>query len=288
MLHSMTAFSRHGVESPQATLTWEIYTLNHRYLDITCKLPEILRDLEPQLRERVNRYLHRGKVDCQLKYQPTEQTRRTLALNPDLLQQFIRVSQEVQNALGQNITLSITDLLNWPGILQNTAPDMKQLQQYALNAFDETLQDLLNMRRREGQALQAYLTTHLDQLLEQVNVIKQRLPTVLTWQREKILARIAELQISVENSRLEQELLFLTQKMDTAEEIGRLQMHVAELQQTFTTTGPIGRRMDFLMQELHREANTLGAKSLDATMTHAVVNLKVLIEQMREQIQNIE
>lgn len=289
MIRSMTAFARRSIEKNASALTLEIYTLNHRYLDITLKLPETLRFLEPQLRERITRQMRRGKVECQLKYKSVNAPEYALVFNQNLLQTFAEATQNVRAAFKQDPVVSLTDLLTWPGMLQNTENDDHiLLQQDVLLLFDETLQELISMRQREGLALKTHLQAHLEQLTKEVENIKQHLPMLLKQHREKILTRIAALQITVDPTRLEQELLFITQKSDVCEEIERLQMHMVEVQKTLETPDAVGRRLDFLMQELHREANTLGSKSLDGQITHSVVNLKVWIEQMREQVQNIE
>lgn len=289
MIRSMTAFARRSLEKNANALTLEIHSLNHRYLDITFKLPETLRFLEPQLRERITQQMRRGKIECQLKHKIIHTPERGLLFNKDLLQAFAQAAQNTRTLFKQDLSISLTDLLAWPDMLQNSAhEDSALLQQDVLQLFDETLQELISVRQREGLALKAYLHTHLEELANEVENIKKHIPKLLKEYRKKILDRIDALKITVDPTRLEQELLFITNKSDVCEEIERLQLHMTEVRKTLETPDSVGRRLDFLMQELHREANTLGSKSLDGQVTHAVVNLKVWIEQMREQVQNIE
>ncbi|HVV69881.1 MAG TPA: YicC/YloC family endoribonuclease [Gammaproteobacteria bacterium] len=287
MIHSMTAFTRHGLQQDWGVITWELRTVNHRYFELDFRLPESLRELEMPLRERASHYLHRGKVECHLKYKPTE-ANAGFSINQDLIQQLAKAGQEVRSLWGDNMTTSVTSVLSWPGVLQSVELDKEALHQSVLTLFDTALREIGMIRQREGLALQQRIEERLKQVLVEVDHIKQRLPVVFTHQRHKIQARIEEFKLAIDPQRLEEEVLQLMQKMDISEEVERLEIHVDEVYQSLKTKGAVGRRLDFLMQELHREANTLGSKSADAEVTHAAIRLKVLIEQMREQVQNVE
>jgi uncharacterized protein (TIGR00255 family) len=287
MIHSMTAFTRHSLQQDWGVITWELRTVNHRYFELDLRLPESLRELEMPLRERASRYLHRGKIECHLKYKSAEGN-TGFSINQDLMRQLAKAGQEVKEIWGNTLTASITSVLSWPGILQSVEADKEALHQSVLTLFDTALTEIGTMRQREGLALQQRIAERLDQVLVEVDRVKQRLPVVFSHQRNKIQTRIEEFKLAIDPQRLEEEVLQLMQKMDVSEEVERLEIHVDEARQTLKTKGAVGRRLDFLMQELHREANTLGSKSADAEVTHAAIRLKVLIEQMREQVQNVE
>ncbi len=287
MIHSMTAFTRHSLQKDWGIITWELRTVNHRYFELDLRLPESLRELEMPLRERASHYLHRGKIECHLKYKPKEGS-IGFSINRDLMRQLAKAAEEAKEIWGQTMTPSVTGILSWPGVLQSLEVNKEALHQNILTLFDTALHEIGLMRLREGQSLQQRIEERLDQVLTEVTAVKQRLPVVFSHQRNKIQGRIEEFKLAIDQNRLEEELLMLMQKMDVAEEVERLEIHVAEVRQTLNTPGAVGRRLDFLMQELHREANTLGSKSADAEVTHAAIRLKVLIEQMREQVQNIE
>lgn len=287
MISSMTAFARHSEQHDWGVITWELRTVNHRYFELELRLPESLRELEMPLRALAAAQLRRGKIEGHLKYKPTPGA-GVLSVNRPLAQQLAQASEALRAIWGHECAASLTDLLAWPGLLQSTESDNSDVHRSALAVFERTLQAVVTVRQREGQALRQRLEERLVQVLHEVAYIQQRLPIVLAKQRQKIYARIEEFKLTIEPQRLEEELLLLMQKMDVAEEIERLQIHVDEVRQALQSNEPIGRRLDFLMQELHREANTLGAKSADAEVTHAAIRLKVVIEQMREQVQNVE
>jgi uncharacterized protein (TIGR00255 family) len=287
MIRSMTAFTRCSVEKGWGNATWELRSVNHRYLELDIRLPETLRELEIPLREVALKQLQRGKVECHLRYHSNENL-LDVNLNHSLLQQLAALSEEVQSIWQRPIETSLIQILHWPGVLKKIETQPIVLHQDILELFNAGLQDLIAMRLREGESLQLRIRERLRQMLQGLEQIKQRLPLILQQQREKISMRIQELQLSIDPLRLEEEMLLLMQKMDIAEEIDRLEIHINEVQQALITHGPIGRRLDFLMQELHREANTLGSKSSDTEVSHLAIHLKVLIEQMREQAQNIE
>ncbi len=288
MIYSMTAFTRQSIQKEWGTATIELRALNHRYLELDFRLPEVLRELESSMREQAIEYLHRGKVECHLKYKPAESSTQHFFIDKPLVQQLARTSAEIHRLWEGEITTSLSTILNWPGVLQAKEFDKEILVSDISVLFKSALIDLVELRLREGNALAKRIEQRLDQVLSEVEKIKQRLPLVLTQQRQKILARIEEFKLTIEPHRLEEELLLLMQKMDVSEEVERLEIHVEEVRSALNASTAVGRRLDFLMQELHREANTLGSKSSDAEVTHSAIHLKVLIEQMREQVQNIE
>jgi uncharacterized protein (TIGR00255 family) len=290
MITSMTAFARCSVEAAWGAATWELRTINHRYLEINLHLPEAVREMEGALREAVSRVLRRGRVDAHLKYIPAEtNVAAGISVNTALLAQLSKAEREIEGAWGSALApSSAIDLMKWPGILQAPSVDKAMLQMSVMTLFKEALDGVMSMRQREGQGLCRVIENRLVEVLQAVDKVKVRVPIVMQQQREKIARRIEELALSIEPKRLEEELLYLIQKMDVSEEIDRLQLHVQEVQQALQSGHPVGRRLDFLMQELNREANTLGSKSADTEVTHAAVHLKVLIEQIREQVQNIE
>ena len=287
MIHSMTAFSRRSVQQDWGILTLELRTVNHRYFELDLRLPEPFRELEITLRERIASYLKRGKIECHLKYKPSDTTNK-ISINRDLVKQLAKAGHEISHIWETSISVSLVQLLSWPGVLQSLEVDNELLHKDLYELFNEALKDIVSTRLREGQAIQLRIEERLDQILQEISHAKKRLPLVIAQQREKILLRMNELKLTIDPLRLEEELLLLIQKMDVSEEVERLEIHVTEVRKALNTEGAVGRRLDFLMQELHREANTLGSKSADAEITHISIRLKVLIEQMREQVQNVE
>lgn len=284
----MTAFARRSLEGEWGRLTWEIRTVNHRYLETDLRLPEALREVEGTLREWLSSRLRRGKVECYLKYRPGSQA-MNITVNEALMSQLSTVTEKIKTMWGLPLSTSLTDLMNWPGLLEVSEHDKNLVHEAIITLFKESLESIVNMRQREGEAISQRIESRLVEVLEQADKVKKRLPQVMEQQRQKIQMRMKELDLAIEPKRLEEELLLLIQKMDVSEEIERLEIHVQEVRQTLNSeTKAVGRRLDFLMQELHREANTLGSKSADAEVTHAAIHLKVLIEQMREQVQNVE
>lgn len=288
MIQSMTAFARASVTKETSLITWEIHTLNQRYIDISFKMPEMFKFLEPQLTQCLARKIKRGKVECQLKYKPIQGENTTFMFDQRLLHTLAQATQTLQRTFDQNITLSLAELLTWPGVIQGEVGEDTALQCNILEVFEICLEELITVRQREGSAIKQLLEKNLQDLCAELEDIKKHQPFLSEQYREKLLARIASLKVSLDPVRLEQELLFVIQKSDVAEEIERLEIHLAEVQSVLNRPNAVGRRLDFLMQELNREANTLGSKCLNAYVTHKVVNLKVFMEQMREQIQNLE
>ena len=288
MVHSMTAFGRAELETTWGTLIWELRSVNHRYLEVAMRLPEDLRSLEPQVRQHVGRRLGRGKLDCNFRLQQTRTATVEINLNQAVVDQLLEASRRV-GAVGSDIApLRMIDLLNWPGVLQAAAVDVDALGKAALELLDRVLDELVQTRAREGQRMQDVIMQRLDSAERIVGEIKTILPEVATTFRQRLENRLAEIQQKLDPGRLEQEIVLFAQKTDVDEEIDRLTAHVAEIRDVLARSGQVGRRLDFLLQELNREANTLGSKSVDTRLINAAVELKVLIEQMREQVQNIE
>jgi uncharacterized protein (TIGR00255 family) len=288
MMRSMTAFARVSGEKAGAELTWELRSVNHRYLEIFIRLPDELRALEPLLRERVNARLGRGKLECVLRWRLAPQLETALELDPDRLKAVMDACREIETRSSEATSPGVMELLRWPGVVRDPEPETAPLQEFALELLGQALDELIATREREGEKIRGLLTTRLDGIDQQVKKVRERLPKVQIRIREKLQARLAELETRVDNDRVEQELVFLLQKMDVDEELDRLDGHVVETRRVLDSDEPVGRRLDFLMQEFNREANTLGSKSADSETTAASVELKVLIEQMREQVQNVE
>ena len=287
MIHSMTAFARAEQAGANGTLSWELRSVNHRYLEPHLRLPESFRDLEGAVREALRNGLSRGKVECTLRFSD-DNAGKALQVDLERAAQLVAAAESVAGLIKQPAALNPLEVLGWPGVLVADAADPQALNQNALSLFSQALNELKQSREREGAELAKLLNERLDSILEQVVALRELVPQMLAGQRQKILDRCAEMQAELDPQRLEQELVILAQKSDVAEELDRLSTHVSEVRRVLKTCGQAGRRLDFLMQELNREANTLGSKAFDTRSTQAAVNLKVLIEQMREQVQNIE
>jgi uncharacterized protein (TIGR00255 family) len=287
MVHSMTAFARVEQAGAHGTLSWELRSVNHRYLEPQLRLPEALRDLEGAVRETLRQGLSRGKVECTLRF-AEEAAGQALQVDQARAKQLVAAAEIVAGLIQQPGPLNPLEVLAWPGVLVAASVDQQALNSAALNLFKQALAELKNGRGREGAELAKLLNERLDSIQGEVLALRELVPQMLAGQRQKILARCAEMQVELDPQRLEQELLLLAQKSDVAEELDRLSTHVSEVRRVLETGGAAGRRLDFLMQELNREANTLGSKAFDTRSTQAAINLKVLIEQMREQVQNIE
>jgi len=288
MTASMTAFARKADEQSWGTLVWELRTVNHRYLDISLRLPEELRAIEMPVREKIGSILSRGKVDCSLKYKAAAGQTPEIIVNEDFVSAILDACQVVNKKLHQPSEMNPFEILRWPGVVQEPEKDLQPVMHAAIDLLQQALLELSENRQREGERLKAIMLQRRDAMIEVVAEERKRRPEIAQLQREKLLTRIKELQASPDMDRFEQELVFLAQRMDVDEELDRLDIHFKEIDNIFKRNEPIGRRLDFIMQELNREANTLGSKSVDIRTTQASVELKVLIEQMREQVQNIE
>lgn len=287
MIHSMTAYARIEHKADWGTASWEIRSVNQRYLETYLRLPEQFRSLEPVLRDRLRKRLNRGKVEVNLRYELSDQQGTQLNMNQDLALQLLQAANWVKQQAGQG-ELNPVDILRWPGVMSSSEQDMDAIAAELLKAFDGAVDQFIEARGREGSAIKEMLLTRLDAVEAQIAIVREHMPKVMEWQREKLSNRLAEIQGELDPARLEQEMVLLAQKQDVAEEMDRLEAHVAEARRILSKGGSEGRRLDFMMQEFNRESNTLASKSISSEITAAAVELKVLIEQMREQIQNVE
>ncbi len=288
MLRSMTAFARHEQSSAWGVILWELRSVNHRYLETAIRLPEALRSLETLARERIAAKLSRGKVEGMLKVQTTGATLTAISLNLPVVERLLEVAGELEHVMGPGTGLRLIDVLRWPGVISEAELDLDEIKQALLNSLDAALAELVATREREGQRTAELIEQRCAAMREQVRQVRARRPEVLARWRDKLFSRLADLPTEAEPGRLEQEMVLIAQRLDVDEELDRLDTHLNEIEAVLKRNEPVGRRLDFLMQELNREANTLSSKSADADTTRAAIELKVLIEQMREQIQNIE
>ena len=287
MIYSMTAFARLEVKKDWGDAVWEIRSVNQRYLENFFRLPEQFRGLENTLREKLRQSLTRGKIECSLRIETKKQTNAELNLNKELANQVIQSLQWIKAQAGEG-EINLTDVLRYPGVVEAQEQDLDAISQDLLTAFDDLLTDFIAMRGREGEKLNDIIQQRLDAIALEADKVRSQMPTVLQWQRERLLQRFEDAQINLDPQRVEQEMILLAQRVDVAEELDRLQMHVKETTNILKKGGAVGRKLDFMMQELNRESNTLASKSINADITASAVELKVLIEQMREQIQNLE
>jgi len=288
MIRSMTAFARVEAQSGLGDLVCELRSVNHRYLDLSLRLPEDLRALEGAVREAVAARLERGKVDLMLRWQPKEDASVPIALDADVITRVAQAARQVSEHVPGATALRTIDVLRWPGVLRPREIDVEGLGAEALALLSRALDELVAMREREGKRLAAMIGERLDGVERHVAAVRALLPEVVATFRERLEKRLAEVREQLDPARLEQEIVMFAQKTDVAEELDRLGAHVAEARKTISQPAAVGRRLDFLMQEFNREANTLASKSADVRVTNIAVELKVLIEQMREQVQNIE
>jgi len=288
MIKSMTSYGRTEQSGDWGEASCEIRTVNHRYLEMSLRLPEELRFLEQKIRELISTKLKRGKVDCNIRFSQKENSKDALPVNQALLEKVIKTAEATSSQLNTSEPLSPLELLHWPGVLDKDVPDPEKIGAPLLELIDQTLDTVIDSREREGEKIRAMVLERCETSKEIVSNVRQLMPSILDGIREKLFQRAQELSNEFNQERLEQELLLLTQKMDVAEEMDRLDAHIDEVSRVLDQKGPVGRRLDFLMQEMNRESNTLGSKSAHLDTTNSSVDLKVLIEQMREQIQNIE
>ncbi|WP_025821007.1 YicC/YloC family endoribonuclease [Shewanella marina] len=287
MIQSMTAYARIEHKADWGTASWEIRSVNQRYLETYLRLPEQFRSLEPVLRDRLRKRLNRGKIEVNLRFELADSTQNELQMNQALAKQLVNAANWLKQEAGQG-EVNLVDILRWPGVMMSSEQDMDVVGTDLLTAFDQALDQFIAARGREGEAINTMLTTRLDQVMEQVAIVRKHMPTVMQWQRDKLTNRLAEIKGELDPARIEQEMVLLAQKMDVAEEMDRLEAHVVETGRILAKGGSQGRRLDFMMQEFNRESNTLASKSISGEVTAAAVELKVIIEQMREQIQNVE
>ncbi|GAA6171502.1 YicC family protein [Colwellia sp. KU-HH00111] len=287
MIHSMTAFSRHEVKGDWGNAVWEIRSVNQRFLETYFRLPEQFRGIEPVLRERFRKQLNRGKVECSLRFNANAANKSELALNEKLAQQLLQHANWI-NEQTLNSQINPFEVMRWPGVMEAEESDMSAIQAELLAGFDIALKDFINARASEGENLTAMIEQRLDAITLEAEKVQTQMPEIIEWQRNRIIEKFTDAKIDLDSGRVEQELVLLAQKMDVAEELDRLNSHVSETKKILKKGGAQGRRLDFMMQEFNREANTLGSKSINTDVTASAVELKVLIEQMREQIANIE
>lgn len=293
MMRSMTAYARRaGVLTPGQVI-WELRSVNQRYLDLSLRLPEEFRALEPALRQRLQARLGRGKVEVNLKFLPDAgQAAARMTINAELAQGLLRAHEELASLAtasgARTAAADLVRLLSWPGLVEQADSDIEASFDEALALLDETLSDLIAAREQEGRAIAGMIEQRLQGVEEQLELVRSHLPEIRAALDTRFRERLAALEVEVEPGRIEQELVLQLQKLDVDEELDRLAVHVAEVRRVMALNEPVGRRLDFLMQELNREANTLGSKAALAEIGQAAVELKVLIEQMREQVQNVE
>lgn len=288
MIRSMTAFARAERRDETGHLSCEIRSVNHRYLEPSFRLSDTLRELEFPLREKLRKALTRGKVDVFLRFETADAAVADVEINRALAQKLVAAAAEIDQMSRHAAPLNATDILRLPGVIQSKEADHEALIAAAGQLFDLALADFIAMREREGAELKGLIEGRLDAMQAETDKVKVRIPEIIQHYQERLRARLAEVKTELNAERLEQEMVLFAQKIDVAEEMDRLNAHVAEIRRVLGGGGAVGRRLDFLMQELNREANTLGSKSVSADSSQSSVELKVLIEQMREQIQNLE
>lgn len=287
MIYSMTAFARKQLKGDWGTAVWEIRSVNQRYLETYFRLPEQFRGLEGKLKETFRKRLQRGKVECSLRFEANSASSNALSMNQELASQLMQNAQWVVEQLGSG-QVNPVDILKWPGVMQAPEQDMDALSAELMAGFNDTLDEFVDSRAAEGANLATFIEQRLAAIAEQAEVVRNFMPEVQAWQKARIIKKFEEAKVELDSTRVEQELVLLAQKSDVAEELDRLDSHVAEARKILNKGGAVGRRLDFMMQEFNREANTLGSKAINTDITAAAVECKVLIEQMREQVQNIE
>ena len=288
MILSMTGYAVATRELAGGLLSVELRAVNHRFLDLNLRLPEELRQIENLVREKLAGKVSRGKLDCRIGFSARAETQPRLQLNQELLAQLVALSQQARDIAPQAGDLKMGELLRWPGVLATDSVTPEAMQQTALELLDLALADFSATRGREGVKLAASMIERIDKIDAIVTEVQPRLPAIVAAYDDKLKQRLLEALGSLDDDRVRQEVALFAQKIDVAEELTRLSTHLVELRRILKTGGAVGKRLDFLMQELHREANTLGSKSVAVETSQASLELKVLIEQMREQVQNIE
>lgn len=288
MIHSMTAFAREQSEGQWGTLTCEMRSINHRYLEVSLHLSETLRVFEGQIRELIRKMVKRGKIECSLRYRPGMEADTAFVVNKSLVQELAKAGDEITGLLKNSAPINTADVLRFPGVLESKEADQAMLQSEVLRLVEQTLKDLLAAREREGAELNKLFHERMEYMQKEMDKVRSRLPQAMKDAQERLLKRFADAKVELDPARIEQEMVMFAQKIDIAEEIERTETHINEVRRVLKNGGAAGRRLDFLLQELNREANTMGSKSTDTVITHAAVEMKVLIEQVREQVQNVE
>ena len=287
MIRSMTAYARREIKGDWGSAAWELRSVNQRYLETYIRLPEQFRSLEPVVRERIRARLTRGKVECNLRFDLDPGAQSSLQLNEKLAKQLVEAAQWVKMQSDEG-EINPLEVLRWPGVMLAEEQDLDAISTELLQALETALDDFISARESEGAALKVMIEQSLDGVSAEVLKVRAHMPNILQWQRERLVSKLEDAQVQLENTRLEQELVLMAQRVDVAEELDRLEAHVKETHKIMKKEEAVGRRLDFMMQEFNRESNTLASKSINADVTTSAIELKVLIEQMREQIQNIE
>ncbi|MBK5145652.1 YicC family protein [Budviciaceae bacterium BWR-B9] len=287
MIRSMTAYARHETKGEWGSATWELRSVNQRYLETYIRLPEQFRSLEPVIRERLRTRLTRGKIECNLRFEIDPSAQTEMMLNKELAQQLVQAANWVKMQSDEG-EINPVDILRWPGVMSAKSQDLDAISTELMESLEIAINEFIDAREREGASLKTLIEQRLEGVSAEVVKVRARMPEVLVWQRERLLSKLEEAQVQLDNNRLEQELVMLAQRTDVAEELDRLDAHVKETYTILKKPEAVGRRLDFMMQEFNRESNTLASKSINSEVTASAIELKVLIEQMREQIQNIE
>ena len=287
MILSMTGYATASAELDNGSLTLELRAVNHRYLDIQLRMPDELRSFEGELRAAITTQLQRGKVECRINY-AARSAPMGAALNHNLLQRLAIWNKEVQSVLPYARSLSVADVLRWNGVLESPATSTQELRATLLDLLQTVLQEFSAARAREGEKLQEFLLERLEKIEELCNNVIPHVPAALAAFAQKLTSRLREAMQNADDERMRQEITLFASKIDVDEELSRLANHLTEMRRILSSGGTVGKRLDFLMQELNREANTLGSKSVDAEVSRSAMEMKILIEQMREQIQNLE
>jgi uncharacterized protein (TIGR00255 family) len=288
MIYSMTGFAAAAAEWDGGSLAIELRSVNSRYLDFQLRMPDELRALEPALREAVAARLSRGKAECRINFSPRAEQSTAQQLNPTALQQLVQWNDAIRAALPDARSLSVAEILRWDGVLQSTTSAADTLHATALELMQRVLAEFSAAREREGEKLKDFLLQRVTQIEHFCTEVSPRIPASVAAYREKLVARLRAVMQSSDEERLNQEIALFASKIDVDEELSRLRTHLTEMRRVLTQGGTVGKRLDFLVQELHREANTLGSKSVDVEVSRTAMEMKLLIEQMREQIQNLE
>jgi uncharacterized protein (TIGR00255 family) len=288
LIYSMTGFAALTEELPLGTLSAEVRSVNHRYLDLTFRLPDELRAFEPALREQCAARMTRGKVECRIGFQKNPAVGLSLQINDGLLGQLVALDQRVRERLSGAAPLTVSDVLRWPGILGTDALPLEELRDRTQGLLERVLKEFAQSRGREGEKLKAMLLERVERMETLAARVKPKIPQLVQAYQERLAARLRDAAAELDEDRLRQELVLFSARVDVEEELSRLITHLAEARRILGQGGAVGKRLDFLMQELNRESNTLGSKSVDIDVSQTSMELKVLIEQMREQVQNIE
>lgn len=288
MIRSMTAYARKEINANWGNASWELRSVNQRYLETYIRLPEQFRSLEPIIRERLRSRLTRGKVECNLRFElDLSNFQQQLFLNKDLASQLIQSANWIKDQVNDG-NINIIDILRWPGVMSAKEQDLDKISIEILALLEKAIDEFIKVRESEGKSLEQLLVQRLEAITGEVTKIRNWMPEILQWQKDKLKTKMEEANIEFEPNRLEQELILMAQRIDIAEELDRLSTHVKETYAILKKNEAVGRRLDFMMQEFNRESNTIASKSINANITASAIELKVLIEQMREQIQNIE